>query len=40
MNMSLPVQIFARKSMLELIAETLGFLPKFINDAVSATNLI
>lgn len=27
MNMSLPVEIFARKSMLDVIADSFGFLP-------------
>jgi hypothetical protein len=40
MNMSLPVQIFSEASMLELVAITFGFMPKFLNDAVSTNNLI
>lgn len=40
MNMSLPVEIFDTKSMLEMLAEMMGFFPKFINDAVNANNLI
>ncbi len=34
MNMSLPVEIFDKKSMLDVIAESLGFLPYFLAKAV------
>lgn len=34
MNMSLPVQIFDKKSMLDVIAEGLGFLPYYLAKAV------
>lgn len=40
MNMSLPVQIFAKKSTLELMADTFGFFPKFMKLAVEAKDLI
>ena len=33
MNMSLPVEIFDRKSMLDVIAESLGFLPYYLSKA-------
>ena len=33
MNMSLPVEIFAKKSMLDVIAESLGFLPYYLSKA-------
>jgi hypothetical protein len=40
MNMSLPVEIFDNFSMLEVIANMMGFFPRFINDAVNSTTLI
>ena len=38
MNMSLPVEIFDRKSMLEVLCNMMGFFPRFIHDAVSAND--
>jgi hypothetical protein len=38
MNMSLPVEIFDNISMLEVVANMMGFFPRFINDAVNASN--
>jgi hypothetical protein len=38
MNMSLPVEIFARRSMLDLIAASFGFLPHYLSKAVACTN--
>lgn len=35
MNMSLPVEIFDKKSMLDVIAESFGFLPYYLSKAVS-----
>jgi len=40
MNLSLPVEIFDDKSMLQMLAEMMGFLPKFINQAVNAKDLV
>ena len=40
MNMSLPVQIFDKKSMLDVIAEGLGFLPYYLAKAVDQKNPI
>lgn len=40
MNMSLPVEIFDNMSMLEVIANMMGFFPRFINDAVNANDPI
>jgi hypothetical protein len=38
MNMSLPVEIFDKRSMLDVIADTLGFLPKFLTRAAKEPN--
>ena len=38
MNMSLPVEIFDTKSMLEVIANMMGYFPKFITAAVAAND--
>lgn len=38
MNMSLPVEIFDKRSMLELIADTLGFLPHYLTRAAKESN--
>ena len=40
MNMSLPVEIFDDKSMLEAIANTMGLFPHFMAEAVKTTNLV
>lgn len=40
MNMSLPVEMFDKKSMLETVANLMGFFPVFINEAINATNLV
>lgn len=38
MNMSLPVEIFDRKSMLDVVAESFGFVPHFMAKAAQETN--
>lgn len=38
MNMSLPVEIFDKRSMLDLIADTLGFLPHYLTQAAKESN--
>lgn len=40
MNMCLPVEIFDEKSMLEVIASTMGFFPHFMTEAVKTTNRV
>jgi len=38
MNMSLPVEIFDSKSMLDLIATSFGFIPHYLSKALTCTN--
>ncbi len=38
MNMSLPVEIFDKRSMLDVIADTLGFLPHYLTRAAKESN--
>ncbi|CAM6000185.1 unnamed protein product [Sphagnum balticum] len=40
MNMSLPVEIFDRKSMLEYLATMMGFTPRFLHEACNTKNLV
>jgi hypothetical protein len=40
MSMSLPVEIFDTASMLEVLANMMGFFPRFISEAVNATDPI
>jgi hypothetical protein len=36
MNMSLPVEIFDKRSMLDVIADSLGFFPSYLTRAVNS----
>lgn len=40
MNMSLPVEMFDKKSMLQTVANLMGFFPVFMIEAVNASNLV
>lgn len=40
MTMSLPVEIFDRKSTLEGVVDILGFVPKYMNDATNTSDVI
>jgi len=40
MNLSLPASVLDNKSTLQMLADMMGFFPRFINQAVSAKNHI